>query len=182
MIFKSKKKIGFTLIELIIYISILSGITIVVADSFLILNKGRAGVEAKSELNSSLRFLTEKIKRDITSSNNLIIPAEGIMSSTTSLKLGVASSSIEYTLDGTRIKRQVTQFDSSQSFEYITPDTVKINSLYFFRLENVNSVLSKRKISVEMNVQGSYNSTSPEWQYSQNERISADLNVDLDVN
>jgi len=167
-------KAGFTLIELTIYIAILSVVTVVVADSFLILNKGRGGVEAKSELNSNFRFATEKIKRDVAAATNLTTPNTTAASSTL-LDLTVASSSIKYTLNNNRVTRQV----DAQPFEYITSDTVKISSLYFNRLENINTVLNKKRLSVEINIAGSYNSTSPDWQYSQSDKTSVDLNQDF---
>lgn len=169
-----KLKSGFTLLELVIYISVLSIITVVVADSFLILNKGRGGVEAKSELNSNLRFAVEKIKRDIASADNVITPSL-VTASSTVLDLTIASSSVKYTLNNNRVTRQV----DAQAFEYITSDTIKINSLYFNRLENINTVLNKKRISVELNISGTYNSASPDWQYSQNEKTSVDLNKDF---
>ena len=169
-----KYKSGFTLIELVIYLAVLSIITVVVADSFLILNKGRGGVEAKSELNSNFRFAVEKMKRDIAAADNLVSP-DTTAASSTLLNLTIASSSIKYTLNNNRVTRQI----DAQAFEYITSDTVKINSLYFNRLENTNSVLGKKRISVELNISGAYNSTSPDWQYSQNEKTSIDLNKDF---
>lgn len=167
-------KAGFTLIELAIYIAILSVVTVVVADSFLILNKGRGGVEAKSELNSNFRFATEKIKRDVAAATNLTTP-DTTAASSTLLDLTVAGSSIKYTLNNNRITRQV----DALPFEYLTSDTVKITSLFFSRFENINTVLNKKRISVEINMAGSYNSTSPDWQYSQSDKTSVDLNQDF---
>jgi prepilin-type N-terminal cleavage/methylation domain-containing protein len=168
------KKSGFTLIELAIYIAILSVVTVVVADSFLILNKGRGGVEAKSDLNSNLRFATEKIKRDITSASNLITP-DTTAASSTLLNLTISGASVKYTLNNNRVTRQV----DAAPFEYITSDTVKINNLYFNRLENINTVFNKKRISVEINISASYNSASPDWQYNQSDRTSVDLNQDF---
>lgn len=170
----SFKKSGFTLIELAIYMAILSIVTIVVADSFLILNKGRGGVEAKSELNSNFRFATEKIKRDVAMASNLVTP-DTTAASTTLLNLTISGASVKYTLNNNQVTRQV----DSLPFEYITANTVKITNLYFNRLENINTVLNKKRISVEINIAGSYNSTSPDWQYSQDSKTSVDLNQDF---
>jgi prepilin-type N-terminal cleavage/methylation domain-containing protein len=191
MISKLKKTAGFTLIELIIYISILSVITVVVANSFLILNRGRAGVEAKSELNSNLRFVTEKIKRDIASSSSLITPDSATISagaSTTALKLlmvdnlSLASSTVEYLVSNNRVKRQIKSQPSNTiiSDEYISSDKIKIQAgdLYFFGLENTNSILNIKRISVEINLRGTYNSSSSDWQYTQSDQTSADINKD----
>lgn len=174
MNYRIKKNLGFTLIELVIYVSILSIITLVVADSFIALNKGRAGVEAKSDLNSNLRFATEKMKRDISSASNLVTPAN-ITASTTVLELTIASNSVKYTTNNNRVTRQV----DALPFEYITSDTIKINNLFFSKLLYDNTNLSKTRVSVEINIFGAYNSTSPDWQYSQNEKTTVDLNPDF---
>ena len=174
MKYRNTKKLGFTLLELIIYVSVLSIITVVVADSFLTLNKGRSGVEAKSELNSNFRFAVEKMKRDVAMADDLVSP-NTTAASTTLLNLTIASSSVKYTLNNNRVTRQV----DALPFEYITSDTVKINSLYFNRLENINPVLNKKRISVELNISGIYNSTSPDWQYAHDEKTSIDLNKDF---
>jgi type II secretory pathway pseudopilin PulG len=170
----SKKVIGFTLIELLIYIAILSIMTVVVADSFLILNKGRGGVEAKSELNSNFRFTVERMKRDITAASALNSPATTAATSTT-LSLTIGTSTVNYALSANRVSRQV----DSNPLEYITADTVKINSLFFTRLENINTVLNKKRISVEINISGAYNSASPDYQYFQSDKTSVDLNQDF---
>lgn len=170
----SKKRIGFTLIELLIYIAILSIVTVVVADSFLILNKGRGGVEAKSELNSNFRFTIERMKRDISSASALNSPATTVATSTV-LSLTVGTSTVQYTLTSNRVSRQV----DATPIEYISADTVKINSLYFSRIENTNTVLNKKRISVEINISGAYNSTSPDYQYFQSDKTSVDLNQDF---
>lgn len=167
-------KKGFTLIELIIYISILSIVAVIVADSFLILNKGRGGVEAKSELNSNFRFAIEKIKRDVSMADNLSIPSDTV-SSSTSATLIIASSSVKYFLDNNRLVRQV----DSGLFEYLTSEKVRINNLYFYRLENSNSVLNKKRIILEFGISGVYNSNSPDWQYSHEEKTSVDFNKDF---
>jgi type II secretory pathway component PulJ len=169
-----KKIAGFTLIELTIYIAILSVITVMVADSFLILNKGKGGVAAKSELNSNLRFVLERMKRDVSSASSLITPNTTAATSS-SLVLVVGANSISYIIDNNRIARQV----DSQPLEYVSSDRVRITDMYFSRLENTNLVLDKKRISVEINVFASYNSNSPDWQYSQNERTSIDLNQDF---
>ena len=169
-----KKIAGFTLIELMIYLAILSVITVVVADAFLILNKGKGGVEDKSELNSNLRFVIERMKRDVSSASSLTTPNTTAATSS-SLVLVVGANSISYTITNDRIARQV----DAQPVEYISSDKVKITSLYFNRLENTNTVLDKKRISVEINIFATYNSTSPDWQYSQSERTSVDLNQDF---
>jgi len=169
-----KKVAGFTLIELLIYLAILSAVTVMVADSFIILNKGRGGVEAKSELNSNLRFAIEMMKRDIAGASGLTTPAT--TSATSSLlELTVNGSSVKYSIDNNKIARQV----DAGTLEYISSDKIKIQNLYFGRSENINTVLNKKRVSLEINIAASYNSTSPDWQYSQSEKVSVDIQKDF---
>lgn len=169
-----KKIAGFTLIELLVYLAILSAVTVMVADSFIILNKGRGGVEAKSELNSNLRFVIEMMKRDIAGASGLTTPA--VTSATSSfLELTVNGSAIKYSIDNNKIARQV----NVETPEYISSDKINIKNLYFGRSENINTVLNKKRISVEVNISAAYNSTSPDWQYSQSEKVSVDIQKDF---
>jgi len=171
---KTKKALGFTLIELVVYIAILSVVTIMVADSFLILNKGRGGVEAKSELNSNTRFVIERIKRDVAAASALNSPASSVATSTL-LDLTVASSSIKYTVSANKVTRQV----DAQTPENISSDNINFDSLYFARVENTNPILNKKRISVEINISAYYNSLSPDYQFRQSEKTSIDLNQDF---
>ena len=175
MLYKFKKIGGFTLIELLIYISILSVITFIVADSFIMLNKGRASVEAKSELNSNLRFAAEKMERDIASASDLV-ELINTSYSTSHITFLSGGDTISYLVFSNRIIRRV----NGSSFEYITSDKVNITNLSFVRVENINNFFSKRIISVEINISGSYNSTSPDWQYSQSQTVSTSLNKVFD--
>ena len=144
------------------------------ANSFLILNKGRGGVEAKTELNSNMRFVVERMKRDISSASALNTPSSTAATSSL-LDITVAGSSIKYTLSANKVTRQV----DAQAVEYITSDNVKFDTLYFARMENTNAVLNKKMESVEINLGGSYNSTSPDYQYRQSEKTTVDLNQDF---
>jgi len=168
------KKSGFTMAELLIYIAVLTLVTVMVANSFIILNKGRGGVEAKSELNSNLRFVVEKMKRDISTASAIASPATTLATSSL-LELTVGTDIIKYSINASRISRQI----NTNPIEYISSTNVKINSLYFSKLENINSVLSKKKVSVEINLAASYNSNSPDYQYQQSLQTSVDLNQDF---
>lgn len=162
--------------ELLIYIAILSVMTVIVANTFIMLTKGQGNIQAKSELNSNLNFALEKIKRDVTSADNLTMPftAGG---SATSLKLTIGGNTVSYGVTDGRLTRQV----DSGTPEYITSDKVNISYIMFFRRENSNSTLTKKVIDVEINLTGAYNSSSPDWQYSQSVKTSVSLNKDFDI-
>jgi hypothetical protein len=163
---KNNKLPGFTLMELILYLSVLMIMSV--------LNKGGSNVEAKSELNSNFHFTVEKIKRDVSLATTINTPATASATSTI-LDLTVGGQSIKYTVTGTQVSRQI----ATQTPEYITTDLIKISSLIFTRLENVNTILNKKRIVVEINISGSYNSTSPDLNYTQSQKTSISLNKDF---
>ncbi len=167
-------KKGFTLIELLIYVALLAGMTVMIAETFIILNKGKGGVQAKSELNSNLRFVTERIKRDVSASSVLVSPVNTAATSSI-LELTIEGDIVKYFLNNGQVVRQVGVLTP----ENISSDKVRITTLYFSRMENTNPVLDKTKVGVEINISGAYNSTSPDWQYSSSEKASADLKTDL---
>ena len=55
---------GISLLELLIYIALLSGLMVIVSDAFIMLSRGRGQAEARSEVNSAIRFAGELIKQD----------------------------------------------------------------------------------------------------------------------
>ncbi|QQG52606.1 MAG: hypothetical protein HY931_00010 [Candidatus Falkowbacteria bacterium] len=171
---KIKLKSGFTLMELLLYLSVLLIMSVILANTFLLINKGGANVQAKSELNSNFTFINAKIKRDILLATALTTPATAGATSSV-LDLTVEGQSIKYTLSGNRITRQI----NSQPAEYISSDFVKINDLQFTRSENSNSVLGKKRVGVEIDFSGAYNSTSPELNYTQSQKTTINLNQDF---
>ena len=171
---KHNKLPGFTLMELILYLTVLVIMSAIIANIFLLLNKGGSNVEAKSELNSNFHFTVEKIKRDIYLASDVITPATAGATSTV-LDLNVSGQSIKYTVTGTQVSRQV----ATQTPEYITTDLIKINSLVFTHIENTNTILNKKRISVEINISGSYNSASPDLNYSQEQKTTINLSKDF---
>jgi type II secretory pathway component PulJ len=171
---KNNKLPGFTLMELILYLSVLMIMSVIIANIFILLNKGGSNVEAKSELNSNFHFTVEKIKRDVSLATTINTPATASATSTI-LDLTVGGQSIKYTVTGTQVSRQI----ATQTPEYITTDLIKISSLIFTRLENVNTILNKKRIVVEINISGSYNSTSPDLNYTQSQKTSISLNKDF---
>lgn len=172
--FKKKSLAAFTLMELILYLAVLLVMSVVLSNTFLLLNKGGSNVQAKSELNSNFNFVNAKIKRDIYMASLLNTPAS-VGASSTILDLTVNGQSIKYTLNSNRVTRQI----NSQAAEYLSSDLVKINSLTFTRSENSNSILGKKIVGVEINISGAYNSSSPDLNYTQSQKTSFNLNQDF---
>lgn len=173
--FLQKKNLpGFTLMELSLYLTVLVIMSVILANTFLLLNKGGSNVEAKSELNSNFHFVIEKIKRDISVATALTTPSTAGATSTI-LDLTVGGQSIKYTVTNNRITRQI----GSQTADYLSTDLIKISNLVFTRTENTNPIFNKKRIGVEINITGAYNSTSPDLNYSQSQNTTLNLNQDF---
>ena len=65
---------GFSLLELLIYMAILSIMSVILSASFLSLTKGRAKSESRTEVNSNLRFAMERIVQDINAASAVSAP------------------------------------------------------------------------------------------------------------
>lgn len=171
---KTKLKSGFTLMELLLYLAVLLVMSVILANTFLLINKGGSNVQAKSELNSNFTFINAKLKRDVLLATALTTPASAGATSSV-LDLTIEGQSIKYALSNNRITRQI----NSQAAQYISSDFIKINNLQFTRLENSNSVLGKKRIGIEIDFSGSYNSDSPELNYTQSQKTTINLNQDF---
>jgi prepilin-type N-terminal cleavage/methylation domain-containing protein len=87
---KHKAEEGFTLIEMIIYLSIVS--VVLVSLSYLILDiiGGQTKSDAHQEVNYNIRFISDQLRRDITA-------AQGVAALTdTTLRLSMAGDDITY--------------------------------------------------------------------------------------
>ena len=168
MIFNHKK--GFTLLELLIYVAILAVLMVGIASAFISFNRGRGQVEARSEVNSNLQFAIEKISHDLKFASSVTTPAAAGASSNT-LVLVLDGSNITYNVSSGQLKRQV----NSETPETITSDKVTVATPTFTRLENTNTVLPKTVISIETNISVTYNSESPDYQYSESKKTTTAL-------
>lgn len=169
-----KNKPGFSLMELSLYVFILSIMSIIVANTFVSLSKGGSNVEAKSELNSNFRFAVEKIKRDVAVATAISSPTIAGANSNI-LDITVAGQSIKYTVTGNRLTRQA----GVATAENITTSAVNITELSFTRMENVNPVSNKKRISVEMLIGGEYGGAQSDVYYKQSQKTSLPINSDF---
>lgn len=170
--FNSKQ--GFTLLELLIYVAVLSIITLAIADIFIVFNRGRGQTEARTEVNSDLRFVFNKIKADLSAASDLITPSLGGTSSTT-LEMTVGSSTVKYYISGESLVRRVNN-DPAVS---VISDNISAGSFEVLRIENTNPVFDKKRITAHMILTLDYDSDSPDWQFSQTQQTAASLPLEL---
>lgn len=94
---QQKTQRGFTLLELLIYIAILSGFLIVVVNLFLAVSTSSSREEARAEVQQNLRFAVQQITDDMRSASAIILPAGGGSGNT--LELTVDAASTVYSID-----------------------------------------------------------------------------------
>lgn len=170
---KLGKKDGFSLLELLLYITIISIVTLIVAGTFVSFNRGRGQVETKSEVDSAMNFAIEKISQDVRSATAVTVPATA-GTSADNLALTISGTTVNYCLVSGQV-RKGSSGTCDASSEAITGNTVNFSSAAFTKIENTNSLLSKTVTSIEINFSANYNSSSPDWQYSTNRKTSVSL-------
>lgn len=151
---------GFSLLELIIYIAILSGLLVVVANSFISLSKGQGQAQARSDVNSAIRFSAERFRQDIKNSTIVMTPIIGTASTT--LNLTVGGNVIVYDVLAGQLRRK----EGVAAPVAVTSSSVTVTSLLFTRQENYNSVTQATTTAIQILMTLRYNSTSPDWNYS----------------
>lgn len=142
-----KSKSGFSLIEVLIYISVIAVVTTAISAVFLSVANGQARADAAAEINSNIRFVTDKIDQDIAAASAVSQPASAGQTTNT-LALTVGASTINYCVVGNKLYRSSSGICDA-SAELLTSQAVKVNNLSFTRLENTNSVLQKTLVSVQ---------------------------------
>ena len=165
---------GFTLLELLIYVAIVAAVMLMISSTFFSLSKGQNQNQARSEVNSNVRFAIEKISQDLFSASGVSTPGSAGATST-SLVMTISGVTTTYCIANSAIFRQTGGAACGASSEPITASTVTATGMLFTRLENTNSVLNKTIVSIQADVTASYNSTAPELQYSQEKKTTVSL-------
>lgn len=163
-----KNKRGISLLELLIYIAVLSGLMVVVSDAFISLSKGRGQAEARNEVNSAIRFAAERIKQDVKNATAVSVPAFGTPANTLSLTvLGVP---VVYDVLGGVLRRTEDSVTASTTGSLVSVDTP-----IFTRLENYSTALKATTTAIQTVITFRYNSSSSDWTYSDTLRTTATL-------
>lgn len=150
---------GFSLLELLIYVAILAIVIVAFSTAFISFNNTRAMSEAEREVNRALRFVGEKITRDLQHGGVLISPSDA--SATSTLHVVGEVTSI-YMLEGGRITRQI----GTSTIEALSDARVRITELSFTRFENYNEVLQATSTSISWHIVAEYAHAAPEYGYT----------------
>ena len=164
-----RAKSGFSLLELLIYIAILAGLMVIISDAFISLSKGRGRAEARGEVNSAIRFATERVKQDIKGASAVATPVLGTPATT--LSATVSGDTVVYDVSGGRLRRT----EGALSPVDVTGSNVMVETPTFTRLENYNTVLQATTTAIQMSMLFPYNASSTDWTYSAALRTTVDV-------
>ncbi len=161
-------KRGFSLLELLIYLAILSGLMVVISNTFISLSKGRGQAQTRSEVNSAIRFATERIRQDLKGASAVITPTLGVPGAT--LQITVGGMPITYDVLSGQLRR-----NDNGTIATTTGANVVVGAPVFTRIENYNAALLSTTTSVQVDMTFNYNSSSSDWKYSTTLRTSVSL-------
>ncbi|MBI3634019.1 MAG: prepilin-type N-terminal cleavage/methylation domain-containing protein [Candidatus Yonathbacteria bacterium] len=160
---------GFSLLELLIYIAILSGLMVVVSDSFISLSKARGQAQARNEVNASIRFATERIRQDLKGASVITTPLLGTPSAT--LQATVSGTTIIYDTLAGELRRK----EGAGSPVLVSGTNVLVDTPTFTRIENYNTPLAATTTAIQVAMTFSYNASSTDWTYTDMLRTTVNL-------
>ncbi|MBI5912999.1 prepilin-type N-terminal cleavage/methylation domain-containing protein [Candidatus Azambacteria bacterium] len=168
-LFSSSQK-GFSLVELLIYISIFSVISAIFIGVLSHATLGWTRSKVESEVQQNLRFAMEDIARTAQKATSISSPSVG--SSASALTAVVGGQTIQYSLSGTVLQKQT----GANPVENITTDKVKVTYLYFKTLQNTalsNTGVQATSTRFAMTVE--YNSDNNQFFYTEHATSTATL-------
>jgi len=161
---------GFSLIELLIYISIFSVISAIFIGVLSHATLGWTRSKVESEVQQNLRFAAEDIARTAQSATAISSPSVG--SSASALAIVVNGQNVQYSLSGTVLQKQV----GASPAENITTDKVKVTYLNFKTLQNTSlSNTGIQATSTQFAITVEYNSDNAQFLYTEHATSTATL-------
>ena len=142
------------------------------SNMFISLSKGNGQSQAKNEVNSAIRFATELIRQDLKNASVISTPSTGVPTSS-SLTLTRGGVSIVYDVTNGTLRRT-----ENGTTTNITNTNISVGTPTFTRTENTNSIFNITSVSINATMVFSYNSTSPDWNYSATLDTSVNLTAD----
>lgn len=161
---------GFSLIELLIYISIFSVISAIFIGVLSHATLGWTRSKVESEVQQNLRFAMEDIARTAQQATAISSPSVG--SSSSALTAVVGGQNIQYSLSGTTLQKQT----GANPVENITTDKVKVTYLKFTTLQNTSlSNTGVQATSTQFAMTVEYNSDNAQFLYTKHATSTATL-------
>ncbi|XOB41273.1 MAG: type II secretion system protein J [Candidatus Nealsonbacteria bacterium] len=167
---------GFTLTEILIYISVSSIIVLAISSFFLWANRSNVKIKASKEVLNNSERVIETIVYEIKHAQSIYSPTSVFSSSTGQLSLetenyaqtGEETSYIDFFICG----NQVCLKKENQNPTGLTSEKVKVDSLKFFQ---VNTSTSTDSIQINLEISYIAPSDKPEYQASVNTTSTVSL-------
>ena len=160
---------GFSLIELIIYIAIITVVSGVFVAIIFNLNLSSTKSKTETEVQQNLRNAMQAISQTIRSAQNINAPVVGASGST--LTAVVNGQNVQYSLGSTASSTAALKRVTGTNTDYITSDTVLVTYLNFTTLENsattTGSAVTSTATSTQFGITVQYNSSSQQFFYRQ---------------
>lgn len=157
-------KKGATLLELLIYVAIFSGIILTIINFYFVLSQSGSGVQARDEVLQNLNFALARLSYDIRRASTITTPQPGNSGNTLSLTIG--NETITYQVNNGILER------ISSTTESITNDKVFVATdtpIFYHFVQGASKSLLTIDLNISYNAQG-----RPDWVYSQ--RILTTIN------
>ena len=151
---------GFSLMELIVYIALLGGLSVFVAGAFISVNQGSSKAQARYAVDSNIRYVLNSIDQDVKDANDIESPIVNFTSSTLTLQIG--PDEVIYSLSGGRLRRSINGATSNIN---ITSDDVTVSSISFRLFENLNIPILKNAINLNTSITIAYDTSSPDYAF-----------------
>ena len=161
---------GVSLMELLIYIAILSVILLVISSAFISISKTGGVVDARTEVNSNARFAVNKIIQDVKSASAVSVPTI-VGGTAVTLQLTVSGDTILYDVSAGQLRRKV----NAGAAEPVTSNLVTVSTPTFTRLENYNSVFQATTTTIGVNMTITHVNTGSDYIYSSTINTTAAL-------
>ncbi len=152
---------GVSLMELLIYIALLSVILLVISSSFISISKTGGSVDARTEVNSNTRFASNRIIQDIKSASAVSVPAV-VGGTAATLEITISGDTILYDVSAGQLRRKV----NAGTPEPITSNLVTVSTPTFTRLENYNNILQATTTAIDIGMTISHANTGSDYNYS----------------
>jgi|GEM_PF-4832907 prepilin-type N-terminal cleavage/methylation domain-containing protein len=162
---------GFSLLELLLYIAVISIITLVLSSTLVSIYYGRGAAESRMEVNADLNYVFNRLGQDLKAEDSVMVSVPELAGATSSvLTFTAAGATITYDVDSGKVRRTADAVP-----QYITGDDVAVDSLSFTRIENANASLSKTFISISVAMQARYNGTSSDKEFTESKETTFTL-------
>jgi prepilin-type N-terminal cleavage/methylation domain-containing protein len=152
-----KNNKGFSLLELLIYMAILSSLLIIIVNLFFMISSNSAKEEAKIEVQQNLQFAVNEITNQMNNYNTDI-------SITTPMNSGDTGNMLKVSIDGENIKYDVSSGIFRKTIGISPAENVTSSDVI---VDETNPIFTRIKDTIQVNLKISYNDKGrPSYKYS----------------